>query len=189
MGDVKPAIAIVRPRVSRRGVFERRPLEDVIIEQAEENPRGLLRIEGGVGGGKSMAINHLAAVFAHDARFQFFDEPDAEQLALRRPDRFVVATVPTASIQDLKLDLWGLDELVEYLLVRHPDWCSSIITRLGSTARQAWIPQLAAIALDRFAANSQARDPMGELYLHVQQRLGDERQRSAVGRYCLAIVE
>jgi uncharacterized protein YjbI with pentapeptide repeats len=189
MSEVIPAIASVRPRVSRRGVFQRRLLEDVVVEYAEENPRGLLLIEGTAGGGKSTAISHLAAAFADDAHFQFFDEPTSEELALRQPDRFVVATFPTARVQDLKLELWSLDEIVEYILARYPTMCGSVIDRLGITARRRpWIPQLAAIVLDRFAANQQACDPAQELHLHVQERLGNEHQQSAVGRYCFAMI-
>src|SRR5262249_1454015 len=49
-------------------------------------------------------------------------------------------------------------------------------------------PQLAAIVLDRFASDSEAIDPAREMYRYVQERLGDEQQRLAIGRYCLAMV-
>jgi uncharacterized protein YjbI with pentapeptide repeats len=188
MSKVIPAIATVRPRVNRTGNFERRLLEEVVAELAEETPFAVLRLAGSCGSGKSTALGHLAAVFAHDDRFQFLDDPGAEELYHRRRDRFVVVTMPAGSLQGLKLEPWWIDELLEYLLTKHRAACSSVIARLGAAAHQAWLPQLAAIVLDRFAADHEANDPMTELNLHVRQALAHPDQLSAVGQYCLAMV-
>src|SRR5690606_31832961 len=83
---------------------------------------------------------------------------------------------------------WGFDEIVEYLLDKHHDACSSVMGRLGSWARRSWLPQVATIVLDRFAANPAATDPTNELSQHVREQVWDPEGFATVCRYCLAIL-
>ena len=149
--------------------------------------RGVLRFEGADGSGKTAALRHLAAVFAHDDRLQFLDEPHPKQFASRRPDKLLVVTFPSGSPLTTKLDSWGIDELVEYLLANHRAECGSVMARLGSAARRPWSPQLAAIVLDRFAANSEATDPAVELITYLRQLLSNPEHHASIGRFCLTI--
>src|SRR3954447_26552944 len=117
MAVVSPAFAIVRPRVRLKRTGDVHLIEDIVAEMAETIPNGIIRITGGPGSGKSTALGHLAALFAHDEHICFLDGPELSELEERRSESLVVAATSqhVSSCIELVLQPWGMDELIEYL--------------------------------------------------------------------------
>ena len=185
-----PAFAIVRPRVRLKRTGDIHLIEDVIGEMADTLSTGVIYIAGGAGSGKSTALMHLAAVFAHHDHVRFLDEPTPTELQKHRNDALVVAATSrklSAGIE-LVLQPWGVDELIEYLLAVHHDDCGSVIARLGAAAKRQWCPQLACIVMDQLAADYELHDAMDALVVHVQGLLADPKQRHAATEFCLAML-
>jgi len=172
-------------------MIECRLLEEVLQELVDEMPRALVRIVGPVGGGKTRAVGHLAAVFAHDERFAFFDDATPHEIQHCRDKPFVVVTGRTGKVEeavDLRLAPWGVDELIEYLFSTNREQCGSVMARLGTAARESWLPQIATLVLDRFAADPSAVDPVEELYRHICQCLPRPEDMAIICRFCLAVL-
>jgi uncharacterized protein YjbI with pentapeptide repeats len=188
MPAATPQQATVRPRVFQRWMHEARLAEEVIAELAEELPGGVIEISGPRGGGKSMAVAHLAAVLGDHPRLVFLDEPTPAELSVPEGIIAVAADLP-ASIKhssiDLKLAAWGVDELVEYMLATHHDACGSVITRLGDIARQRWAPPVATVVLERFVVDEQAHDVAAELVAHLRERVDRDEAWEALCHFCL----
>lgn len=190
MIPIQPAIATVRPRVSSAHSSDVRLLEEVVAEIAEENPHTAVQITGPCGSGKTTALCHLAAALDDPDRFVFLDEPERCEIDGHGEGKFVVATSQTRDKRfiELKLAPWQSDEFVEYLLARHRDTCGSVMTRLAQWCRFPWLPMLAAIVLERFAADEAATNPAAELGRYVREQLLQEDRFAIACRYCLAIL-
>jgi uncharacterized protein YjbI with pentapeptide repeats len=190
MAVVTPAFAIVRPRVVVKRTGETGLLDDIVAAIAEEYGTGFVRLTGGPGSGKSTALAHLAAVFTYHDHIQFLDEPTEEQLAACSSDHITIAAMPASDGRNMELALqpWGMDELIEYLLVAHHDDCGSIISRLGAAARRQWNPQVACAVLDQFAADYELHDPSDALVVRANALLGNPKQRLAALEYCVAVL-
>ena len=91
MAVATPSFAIVRPRVIVKRTGESGLLEDIVSEIADEYGSGFVRLTGGPGSGKSVALAHLAAVFSYSERFAFLDEPTETELEACSSDAFTVA--------------------------------------------------------------------------------------------------
>jgi energy-coupling factor transporter ATP-binding protein EcfA2 len=157
MSDIAPAFAVVRPRATRAGSLDPRPIEDVVAELADQRPHGAVPLVGPPGSGKSTALAHLAAAFGDDKRLIFLDEPSVEEIerhlaeANAHPDALLIFSAPPTKARrayEISLAPWGFDELIEYLLAEHRHACGSVIQRLGPAARRLWSPRLATIVLD-----------------------------------------
>jgi uncharacterized protein YjbI with pentapeptide repeats len=185
MTNAIPAFAIVRPRVLVTRTGEVRPLDEVVEELADEYVSGVVRLCGGFGSGKSTALAHVAAVFAHNEDIAFLDSPTTEQLEACSGDTLTIATALTGgSSFELLLQPWGLDELIEYLLNKHHDACGSVVERLGSGANTRWVPEVACVVLDEFAADGSLTNPNDALLRYVYARIPEGRQRLAAEQYC-----
>nr|MBA3481235.1 hypothetical protein [Pirellulales bacterium] len=197
MSDIVPAFAVVRPRATRAGSPDPRPIEDVVAELADQRPHGAVPLVGPPGSGKSTALAHLAAAFGDDERLIFLDEPAVEEIerhladANAHPDALLIFSAPPTKARrayEISLAPWGFDALIEYLLAEHHHACGSVIERLGPAARRLWSPRLATIVLDRFASNPEAHDVITELTAHVDAALPDAWFRQAVRVYCLTLL-
>ena len=190
MPSVIPNFAVVRPRVVAAGTDEPRPLDEVVAELADASASGLVRVTGPCGSGKSTALAHLAAVFGGDNQLVFLDEPSQEELDRCGNDVLIVATMPRDAGRglELRLEPWGQDELIEYLLARRSEACSSVIRRLGPAANWQWPPELAAVVLDQFIADETLTDPADALVRHVYDQMPKPKHRDAAARFCLALL-
>ncbi|HEX3599360.1 MAG TPA: pentapeptide repeat-containing protein [Lacipirellulaceae bacterium] len=190
MAIASPAFAVVRPRVRLKRTGDVHLIEDVIGEMADTFSTGVIYLAGGVGTGKSTALMHLAAVFAHHDHIRFLDEPTPTELEKHRNDALVVAASArklSAGVE-LVLQPWGRDELIEYLLAVHHDDCGSVIARLGAAAKRQWCPQLACIVMDQLAADYELLDASDALVVHVQGLLTGPKQRHAATELSLAML-
>jgi uncharacterized protein YjbI with pentapeptide repeats len=190
MPPVIPNFAVVRPRVVAAGTDEPRPLDEVVAELADELASGLVRITGSFGSGKSSALAHLAAVFGGDNHLDFLDEPSQDELDRCPENALIVATMPRDASRglELRLEPWGQDELIEYLLAKQRDACSSVIHRLGAAANWQWPPELATVVLDRFVADETLTDPVDALVRHAYDQMPKPNHREAAARFCLALL-
>ena len=191
MTTITPSFAIVRPCASTRDVQGSRPLDEIIAEIADELSTGLVWVVGGPGSGKSTALAHLKAIFEGDERLIFLDEPFLdERIEPSKRHLLVAATsrVPKCAGIVVRLQHWGVDELIEYMLGTNHDMCRSVIERLGSAATRPWSPQIACVVLDRFRSNALLADPAAAFVEEIQAGLPSPFQRKAAANLCLAIL-
>jgi uncharacterized protein YjbI with pentapeptide repeats len=188
MAIVTPAFAIVRPRACVTRTGEIGLLEEIVEEIANEYGSGFIRLTGGPGSGKSTALAHLAAIFSYNENITFLDNPTPEQLDACSSESITIAAMQSGGGRNMELALqpWGTDELIEYMLAAHHDDCGSVIARLGADAKRGWCPQLAAIVMDRFAADYELHDASDALVVHMRELLADARQQNAAAEYSLA---
>jgi uncharacterized protein YjbI with pentapeptide repeats len=190
MAIVTPAFAIVRPRARVTRTGEIGLLEEIVEEIANEYGSGFIRLTGDPGSGKSTALAHLAANFSYNENLTFLDNPTPEQLEACSSESITIAAMQSGGGRNMELALqpWGLDELIEYMLAVHHDDCGSVIARLGAEAKRGWCPQLAAIVMDRFAADYELHDASDALVVHMHELLADVRQQNAAAEYSLAVL-
>jgi uncharacterized protein YjbI with pentapeptide repeats len=190
VGALIPAFAAVRPRVVVAEGEDPRLLEDVVAELADEESAGVAWVVGGPRSGKTTALCHLSALFAHDERFHFVDDTSVDAVE-PTADRWVIAASgfdPRRPGVHLALADWHQDELIEYLLTVHHDACGSVITRLGAARDWSWTPELALIVLEGFAADESLADPAAAIVGHVRGQLSEDSHYRRARQYCLAAV-
>jgi uncharacterized protein YjbI with pentapeptide repeats len=190
MAIATPAFAIVRPRVVVTRTGQSLSAEDAVAELFEEYGSGFVQLSGGPGTGKTTALAHLAAVFAHEERFVFLDEPTPEQVRAAAGDSFVVMSAAGRADRNMELALqpWSRDELIEYLLSEHHDDCGSVISRLAAAAKWRWCPQLARLVMDRFASDYELHDVTDAIVIHFGELLTGPKQRAAATQFALAVL-
>ncbi len=174
---IDPAPALVRPRVvGRDGEF--RPLEDVIDKLMSQGGKGIVLLVGPPGSGKTTALRHVAARLALRSgagdRCRFVDTAESPSMDPESKDALSGLTITAAcdsgieSAQTLMLARWGRDDLIEYLLARHPAVCSLVMPRIQDGALCEGLPRLWAIALDHLATDQSLPDVRSALAQHVK---------------------
>ena len=196
MASLVPALATVRPRVRGTGGDSSRLLEEIVEEYVDESSNGILWLVGKNGAGKTTALAHLAAVFENDPRYAFLDDADhlpgdavCQDFVSQSQAVLVIAarrTSVSTGHRLLRLEPWGVDELVEYLLAAHRPQCGEVMQRLGDDARLAWVPEIARVVLDQLAADPNLQDASNALFAYLHEELPSEPQYSAACQYCLA---
>ena len=174
---IDPAPALVRPRVFGRD-GEVRPLEDVIDKLMSQGGKGIVLLVGPRGSGKTTALRHVAARLglkngAGD-RCRFFDTSEFPATDLESIDESSGLTIAAACnsaiefAQTFRLARWGRDDLIEYLLARHPAVCSSVMPRIQDGALCKGLPRLWVIALDHLATDQSLPNVRSALAQHVK---------------------
>jgi uncharacterized protein YjbI with pentapeptide repeats len=193
---IVPRQASVRPRGLSPVSGAALPLEDLVAERIASAREGLLEIVGPPGSGKTVALQHLAQVFASNPNVGFLEcasERPKRTLATRLRDWVVYAlqvSHPEAPSKDqIRLAPWGADEWIEYLLAQHKSACASVMSRLraaGDTAFLGGNPALWCIALDQMAADSALTSPRQALARFLDGRLTNPKLSTAAAACSIA---
>ena len=173
---VTPELASVRPRVVGSD-GQRRPLEDVVDALLAKGITGVVVIVGPPGSGKSTAICHMAATLALrvDWRGRCRFEDRAGVLSIRSespqaPSRLTIATACDSTIespQKFTLAGWNQDDLIEYLLSRHPAACAFVMPRVTDGSVCDGLPLLWSIALEHLVEDQSLPNVRSALSKHV----------------------
>lgn len=146
MSQIEPHRARVRPRVRAPG-GETLLLEDVLAEDLERAETGAICICGPRGWGKSTALAHLAVVLPRGSMATFLDEPPEAMVRDLSHDTLVVyASSEPHGMRHLathRMEAWGVDECLEYLMARDRNMCGSVLERLRNR-RESPMPSGAA---------------------------------------------
>ena len=147
-------------------------------------------IVGEEGSGKTTALAHLAAVLEDAGQVLFLDEPVLDDALGAAAERFVVLTARSGGRIDgwtLRLLPWSRDELIEYLLVVHPESCRSVMQRLGDAWWQLTSsPYVWRIILDGLRTAPEESTPEDVLHRHVVECLERCGAVKRATRYCVA---
>ena len=194
-----PALAIVRPRIIGAD-GERRLLEDLIEHRLSHGGGGgvVVIIAGPAGSGKTTALRHIQAWLdlrpEWRGRCRFVDTTGS--LSWRQsgtqneqPSELTIAAARVTSVdssQRLSLAGWGRDEIIEYVLARHPAECSSIMSRTYDESLCEGLPLLLTIAIDQLAADASLPNISRALERHLETLNLTTEKRSVLGRLAWA---
>jgi uncharacterized protein YjbI with pentapeptide repeats len=191
-----PEQARVRPRIISSEIGESLPLEDEIRPRIEAGEFGVIRILGGIGSGKSMALRHLARLMPPLGPVRILDEP-APVVVAEAARQGLVVYAATGScypkhLATYRLAPWGDDELLEYLLAGDRERCASVMARLkhekaGRGLLQG-IPELWRVVLDRMATDESIQGVRQALRTELGSRLADPLVRRSVQDDCLNVL-
>jgi uncharacterized protein YjbI with pentapeptide repeats len=177
-------------------------LDDEIGMLLQRGRYPLIRLTGGPGSGKTMALRHLAAALPPWALAQvrLLDEPEdhADVLALGDPScRLAISTghplAPNPGRFTFRIASWSQDDLIEYLLSAHPDHCATVMSRLRRADDREFIggiPELWTIILDRMAHDESIATTHTALHYELAARLGNQaRARRLAEDFCLSALK
>lgn len=180
---IAPRRAPVRPRVLLLQTGDALPLDEVLQDHFASSARGVIRLTGLAGCGKTTALQHLAHVFA-GRDILLLDEPKPDDLAAVPPSRWVVFTSPLTVDCDQSytyvLAPWRQDEWIEYLLAVHTNRCASVMTRLKNDAGLAPLqgnPQLCRLVLDQLATDESIPSARAALSRQLDERFPSPQSR------------
>jgi uncharacterized protein YjbI with pentapeptide repeats len=166
------------------------PLEDEVQALLEQPGPAFVALGGGPGSGKTQALAHLAAVFAHSSRLRLVDEgelcPEIEHLR----DEVVIVVPSQGSrlpIQKLLLAPWQRDDLIEYLLARHPKGIASAMARVSNSDIQEFKgnPEVLRIVLDELVRDEGCPDAAQALMRDLRSRIVSDELWDRVSNACL----
>jgi uncharacterized protein YjbI with pentapeptide repeats len=191
--------AQVRPRITSPVTGEAVPLDDQIGQIIEEGRFNRVGLIGGPGSGKTMAIQHLAAVLPPWALAKVYlaDDPqgDTNLVAAEGKRNLLIISVgswlppsPGGTVF-YSLAAWGQDDVIEYLLSAHWDRCASVMARLRTSDDRAFlkgIPELWAVVLDQMARD----ESIGNVRAAIRRELAEwfdrnPRARATTASFCL----
>jgi uncharacterized protein YjbI with pentapeptide repeats len=170
-------------------------LEEVASE-FQESAEDVLVIVGGIGWGKSVALAHLAASADAGRRITFLDEPTvAEVRAALNVGKAVIAVrllwneLPTFAFRKYTLAPWTNDDLIEYLLARHPRECGSVMRRIASAADRTMHrgrPELCVAVIEQMAEDESLATVDAALRREIVASLGIGDRLRAAQQFCMA---
>jgi hypothetical protein len=180
----EPRRAVVRPRVYTPGAGIATSLEEEVLDRLEAKAWGAVELCGGPGAGKSMALEHLAALFGDDLSLVLADGPNSEEcdrLSIAAADHVVVYATRKAAVRYQIVERWLLapwaeDEWIEYLLAAHRDACASVMSRLRADSQRRWpggTAEIWRVVLDLLAEDHSCLDVKSALRSDLLRRLGE----------------
>src|SRR6476619_6897548 len=130
-----PRRAPVTPRATLHGQSASLPIEQWAEQLFERNPHASLGIFGEARSGKTTALSHLAAVFDGRRRLIYLDEPNDSALREAAVQGGLIFTsrhlkFDAGPWQYVFLSPWTDEDVIEYLLALHPQWCKSVMERI-----------------------------------------------------------
>ncbi|MBI3468085.1 MAG: pentapeptide repeat-containing protein [Planctomycetes bacterium] len=188
--------APVKPRVRSPVSGEAVPLEDEIRGLIEVGTSGVVRILGPQGSGKTVALEHLAAILPCESKVTLLDEPELSDVTkLLGPGLVVLvsSSLPSpAGSSNYWLLPWNEDDLIEYLLAAHKEACSSVMACLRAATDRSWpegIPELWRIVLDQMACDESVLSPKAALRRYLETQLKGDEERELARTFCLNSVK
>ncbi len=188
-------MAAVKPRVFSAQGGGDLPLDDIIASFARAKGCGAIEIVGGPGAGKTTALQHLCAVLSERQGLLLVDDLNSETLVSTAGQQVVVFTSQRSRAGQAEvsyqLSPWSSDDLIEYLLVKHPKRCRSVMARLKDAGDMQFVegtPELWRIVLDRMAADDGVSDVRAALRGECAERFADAHIASLAGEFAFAQV-
>lgn len=180
MRAIEPFVAVVKPRVFSAQGGSDLPLDDIIASFARAKGCGTIEIVGGPGAGKTTALQHLCAVLAERQWLLLVDDLNSETIVSTAGKQVVVFTSQSSRAGQAEVSYqlapWSNDDLIEYLLVKHPKRCRSVMARLKDDDDMQFVegtPELWRIVLDRMASDDDVSDVRTALRKECAERLTD----------------
>ena len=189
--------AAVVPRVRSGEGGEPLPVHDQVNALLRRGVRGVVRLDGRPGSGKSTALRHLAAVLPADAPVSLIDGLDPRWATAinnwtKSSARLCVAvdtSKAAVNVGRLELVPWGDDDLIEYLLARHRRYCQTVMLRVKASPRHFSLdgsPELWRMVLDTLVADETIPDAPAALRRRFASLLSDPSMTA--GALCLAML-
>ena len=192
---IVPARAPVRPRVILPEGNGTILLEDVVAD-IQGRSGAVLIIVGGIGWGKTVALAHLAACFGGGPKITFLDEPSIAEVRNAREVGNVVIAVrllwkePFAlAYHKYTLAPWTNDDLIEYLLAKHPRQCGSVMRRIARAPDRTMHhgrPELCVAVVDRMAEDEGLPTVAAALRSEIGESLATRESLKSAQRFCIA---
>ena len=186
-----PRRAAVSPRVRSNGLAAL-PLERHIRGMLAADARGLVNLFGESGSGKSIALEHLAAVLPADAPVMLVDRTSYLGIERDKDHLIIFTSAKRAPLPDLlaafEMTPWTEDDWLEYLAATHRGRCAAVLDRLrrsSQTQLLAGMPELWSIVLDVMAADDSIDDIIPALHWYLNLELPDDAQHRHAADVCL----
>lgn len=188
---ITPAMAAVRPRIVSPTTGDALLLEDFVLQSIVSRGRGLIHLDGPTGAGKTTALQHLAATVASHYPVLLFDRPNADEVTLRADHQVVVYTheKPLPSSVTRRIAPWGEDDLIEYLLARHPNEAARIFRRIRDASDRSLVggnAELWRVVMDRMATDDRISKISDALLAAVTIACDELGDPNLAARYCEA---
>lgn len=189
----------VRPRVIPNVFSEPMLIEDAVrphIEQAASHyaTTRFICLYGAAGSGKSWALRHLAKCFPDAAHVWFADDPDPNELQSywAFPLAIYARTQPVEinHADVFQLAPWTEDDLIEYLLARHPEKCKSVMQRVLTSSDRGALrgnPETWSRVLDAFADDASLTSIREAVLRQVQLDSFPPDVRELIQQLCLEV--
>ncbi|MCA9075169.1 MAG: pentapeptide repeat-containing protein [Planctomycetaceae bacterium] len=186
---IEPALAAVRPRVTSPVTGDTVLLQDEVQELIERGQQQPIVVIGERQSGKTVALQHLAAVLPDADSIHLIDNAHSDDPPGFDDERPIICTLQTTSgwrgATELRLCHWSRDEWIEYLLALHPDKCGDVISRVGDGHFLNGSPLWWSIALDALASDEIVPNVHAAVRKHLNAVLTSDELRRHVERYCL----
>lgn len=180
---VSSSFAIVAPRAYSPRTGESMLLVDLVNEELYSKTR-TVRL---VGQGSSMALAHLAAEFSANDGVRFLD---GERLKDAQDWDLTVFAYSAGCKPDveLRLALWGQDEIIEYLVTKSPKRCKSVMARIMKSD-DLWLgngsPNVLSAVLDAMILSDGIMSVEEAILTHFDSLDMTETQGARINRICI----
>lgn len=183
----EPQRAIVVPRAYSPVTGEPLPISS-IVENLLSTQTKFVCLQGR---GKTTALQHVAAEYMDSEslvvlsgapiKTTFDDYPDAQLFVVENKQRI-------DNCLELTITPWSEDDVIEYLLAKHPQQCKSVMSRLAATDEN-WLtggdPAIWSDVLDRLASD-ESIESIGTALLGILQENAPELlDNKRVGGMCV----